>query len=421
MRQPKILTTLKDYSWQLFRADLIAGASTAMVALPLSLAIAIASGASPIQGLITAIVGGFFISLLGGSRVQIGGPTGAFIVVVYGVTAEHGYDGLVLATFMAGLILLIAGYFRAGRLIAYIPEAVINGFTVGIAIIIAASQLKDLLGLTVTDLPAEFLEKITVLWHARDTLNPMALVIAVLAMALITILRRMAPKFPGLIVVVACLSAIAVLAHLPVETIASQFGAIPTGFPAPQWPNFSVDRIIELLPSAFIIAFLAGVESLLSALVADQITKGHHRPNAEIIAQGTANIASSLFGGLPATGAIARTATNIRAGGKTPMSGIIHALIILLILLIAAPLVGYLVMPALAALLILTAVNMSEPHKWPSYMRLPNGEKFLLLLTLCLTVLVDLSVAIGVGVALGLVLKLHTRGKPPQNWSTPKR
>ncbi|MEP0234206.1 SulP family inorganic anion transporter [Roseibium sp.] len=421
MRQPKLLTTLRSYSRASFLADLQAGSTVAMVAIPLSLAIAIASGADPATGLFTAIIGGFFISLLGGSRVQIGGPTGAFIVVVYGVIAEHGFDGLVLATFMAGLLLIIGGYFRAGSLIAFVPEAVVNGFTIGIGIIIGTSQLKDFLGLTADNVPAELIDKLEVLWQARDTLNLPALAISLATLALIILLRRLAPRFPGLIVAVAVGSALVSLFALPVDTVGSRFGDLPSALPVPALPEVSWARIVELFPSAVVIAFLAGVESLLSALVADRMIEGHHRPNAELTAQGVANIASALFGGLPATGAIARTATNIRAGGQTPVAGIVHALVILAVLMLAAPLAGYLAMPALAALLVLTAWNMSEPHKWREYAGAPMEDRLLLLLTLVLTVLVDLTVAIGVGVSIGLALRLRARKNIESDWTPPDR
>ena len=421
MRLPKILTTLRSYALNQFLADVLAGLTVAMVALPLSLAIAIASGADPAKGLVTAIIGGFLISALGGSRVQIGGPTGAFIVVVFSVIAEHGYDGLVLATLMAGLILLVAGYLRAGRLIAFIPEAVVNGFTIGIAIIIATSQVKDLLGLHFDNVPADILETVPMLVQSGDSLNPAALGTAVLALVLIIGLRRLAPRFPGLIVGLAVASLVVVVMNLPVDTIQSRFGALSASLPMPALPEFSPARIVELLPSAIVIAFLAGVESLLSAMVADRMIDGHHRPNAELTAQGVANIGSALFGGLPATGAIARTATNIRAGGKTPVAGLVHALVLLLILLFAAPLAGHLAMPALAALLMVTAWNMSEPQRWPSYLRGPVGDRVLLVLTLVLTVFVDLTVAIGVGVAVGLALRLSQRKAPPSDWTPPER
>lgn len=419
--KPKLLTTLRTYSWPLFAADAIAGVTVAMIALPLSLAIAIASGANPAAGLVTAIVAGFLISLLGGSRVQIGGPTGAFIVVVYGVIAHHGFDGLVLATLMAGVILLIAGVLRTGNLIQFIPEAVVNGFTMGIAIIIATSQLKDLFGLEIANLPADFLHKLPALWGGRDTLNIGALGIGLGTIGLIILFRRLAPKYPGLIVAVGLTSAAAAFFALPVETITSRFGALPNHLPMPALPEISVARLQELLPSAFVIAFLAGVESLLSAMVADRMIEGKHRPNAELIAQGAANFGSGLFGGLPATGAIARTATNVNAGGRTPVAGLVHALVILLMMVFAGPLVGQLALPALAGLLILTAWNMSEPHKWREYANMRLEDRLLLILTLVLTVVADLTVAIGVGVALGLALRLRRRAVPPSDWTRPKR
>lgn len=415
---PELPRALKGYSLTALRADLAAGATVGMVAIPLSLAIAIASGAKPGAGLVTAVVGGFLISLLGGSRVQIGGPTGAFIVVVFGVVAHHGYDGLLLATLMAGLILLGAGLLKAGSLISFVPEAVISGFTMGIAVIIATSQLKDLGGFTGAS-PADFFGKIEALWRARETFNPIALAVGVAAMALIVALRRAAPTFPGLVVVVGVISAIPFALGLPIDTIGSRFGELPSSLPIPALPAISYAKLKELLPSALVIAFLAGIESLLSAMVADRMTGGQHRPNAEVLAQGAANIGSALFGGLPATGAIARTATNIRAGGKTPIAGLVHAAVVLLAMMAAAPLIGKLAMPALAGLLILTAWNMSEPHKWRGYMKARPADRALLLLTLVLTVLADLTVAIGVGVSIGLALRLSRRNAPAE-WTTPK-
>lgn len=421
MRQPKILTTIKTYNKSQFIADLIAGITVAMVALPLSLAIAIASGAEPETGLVTAIIAGFLISFFGGSRVQIGGPTGAFIVVVFSIIADHGYDGLVLATFMAGIILFIAGYFRAGRLISYVPEAVISGFTIGIAIVIAMSQLPDFLGLAIEHIPAEFFEKVPVLWDGRGSFQLPAFAVAFLTLILIVSLKHFFPRFPGLIIAVGVGSALVYFSGFPVDTLGSRFGELPSKLPMPELPSMSFDRVIELLPSAFVIAFLAGVESLLSAMVADRMADGKHRPNAELLAQGIANMGSALFAGLPATGAIARTATNVRAGGKTPIAGVIHAAVILLVMLFAAPLAGYLAMPALAALLMITAWNMSEPNKWGEYARGSKRDQFLLLLTMVLTVVVDLTVAIGVGVALGLVFELRNRNHPKSDWSPPQR
>jgi sulfate permease, SulP family len=417
--KPKLLTTMRDYTLRLFLGDVFAGISVALVAIPLSIAIAIASGAPPAAGLVTAIVAGFLISALGGSRVQIGGPTGAFIVIVYGVIAEHGYDGLVLATLMAGAILVVAGLLRAGSLIAYVPEPVVNGFTIGIAIVIAASQLKDFTGIDAAALPADFLPKMVALWAARSSANWTAVAIGVTTLAAIVLLRRFVPRVPDRLVGTVLVSAVAALLVLPIETIASQYGALPRSLPMPALPVVTGSRIAELMPSAFVIAFLAAVESLLSAMVADRMIGGSHRPNAEVAAQGWANIASALFGGLPATGAIARTATNVRAGGKTPVAGMIHALVILVVLLAAAPLAGYLAMPALAALLIMTAWNMSEPNKWKSYWRAPNEQRLLMLLTLLLTVLADLTVAIGVGVGVGLAIRLRDSRLKAEEWRAP--
>lgn len=418
---PKILTTLRDYSLESFRADLWAGVTVAMVALPLSLAIAIASGAGPETGLVTAIVAGFLISALGGSRVQIGGPTGAFIVVVAGVIDQHGFSGLVTATFVAGLILLAAGALRAGRLIRYVPEPVINGFTIGIAAIIALSQLKDLLGIS-APMPADALEKLAALWEARAEVAAWPLGIGIATIALITMFRRLAPAWPGLIVAVALTSGAVALFDLPVETLGDRFGTLPRGLPMPALPDLSPGTLRELLPSALIIAFLAGVESLLSAMVADRMTGYRHRSGAELLAQGAANLGSSLFGGLPATGAIARTATNIRAGGRTPVAGLVHALTILLAMLVAAPLASGLAMPALAGLLLLTAWNMSEPQHWRAYATQGHrSDRCLLAMTLVLTIFTDLTIAIGMGVSVGLALRLRRRAVPPADWTPPDR
>ena len=419
--KPKLLTTLRDYSTKLLIADVIAGVTVAMVALPLSIAIAIASGAQPAAGLVTAVIGGLAVSLLGGSRVQIGGPTGAFIVVVYGVIQQYGFDGLLLATLMAGIILVIGGLLRAGRLIALIPEPVIEGFTIGIAVIIAVSQFKDLLGETVVRMPADLVHIFPALWAARDTVSPAALTIGVSAIVLIFGLRKLAPRLPGSIIAIALASAAVALLALPVDTIFSRFGSLPNGLPMIALPPISLSLIGELLPSALVIAFLAGVESLLSAVVADRMIGGAHRSNAELLAQGAANIASPLFGGLPATGAIARTATNVRAGGRTPVAGIVHAVTILLVMVAAAPLAGFLAMPALAGLLIVTAWMMSEPHRWPERLRAPLSDRLLLFVTFALTVFSDLTVAIAVGTALGLGQRLLTRGEPPTDGTEPER
>jgi SulP family sulfate permease len=419
---PKILTTLRSYDGPTFLSDLGAGLTVAMVALPLAMAIAIASGANPGVGLVTAIVAGLTISALGGSRVQIGGPTGAFIVVVYAVIADHGYDGLVIATFMAGLILLIAGFLRAGSLIRHVPEPVINGFTIGIAVIIASSQVADFFGLGIEGkMPADFLPKLAVLWEASGSVSVPSAIVALVTLIMIVLFRRAAPKLPGLVVAVGLTSAAVAMFDLDVDTIASRFGAIAPHLPFPSLPELSFDRIVELLPSAIIIAFLAGVESLLSALVADRMAGTAHRSNTEVVAQGAANCVSALFGGLPATGAIARTATNIRAGAKTPVAGIMHSLFLLAFMMLAAPLAGLLALPALAAVLVLTAWNMAEPQHFMDRIRTRRSDQLLLIMTLLLTVLADLTVAIGAGVAVGLMLQLKRRGAPESDWQAPDR
>lgn len=419
--KPKLFTTLRGYSWSLLVSDGLAGITVALVALPLSVAIAIASGTQPQAGLVTAIIGGFLISLLGGSRVQIGGPTGAFIVVVYGIIHQHGFDGLLLATLMAGVILMIGALLGAGRFIALVPEPVIEGFTIGIALIIAISQLNDLLGLQLGHGSADVIETVPALWAARGSVSPIALGIGLFSIAGIAALRRLVPWFPGSLLIIALASAAVALLALPVDTIESRFGELPSGLPLASLPHVSVARISALLPSAFVIAFLAGVESLLSAIVADRMIGGSHRPTAELLAQGAANIASPLFGGLPATGAIARTATNVRAGGRTPVAGIVHSLAILLFTIFAGGLIGFLAMPALAALLILTAWIMSEPGRWSERMNLRRGDRALLFLTMILTVASSLTVAIAVGTGLGLALRLTRRDVEPAEWTPSDR
>jgi SulP family sulfate permease len=406
---PKLLTTLETYDRGQFLHDSIAGATVALVALPLSIAIAIASGAPPAAGLVTAVVAGFLISALGGSRVQIGGPTGAFIVVVYGIIAKHGLAGLQLATLMAGFILVIGGVLRAGRLIRLIPEPVIEGFTIGIAIVIATSQLKDLAGLETGPLPADFIPKMQGLWAARGTIEWPSLALGVATVVGIALVRRYAPQFRGRAVVVLVLSALAWLALPSVATVTSRFGALPHGLGWPHLPPISSRLIVQMFPSAVTIALLAAIESLLSALVADRMIGGAHRTSAELLAQGAANIASPLFGGLPATGAIARTATNVDAGGRTPVAGIVHALVILLAMVLLAPLAGKLALPTLAGLLIITAWAMAEPHRWPHRLALPKWELGLLLLTAAMTVLADLTAAIATGTALGLLIQAWQR------------
>ncbi len=397
----------EGYRFQDFRADAVAGLTVAIVALPLAMAIAIASGTTPDKGLITAVIAGFLISALGGSRFQIGGPTGAFIVVVYGVIAKFGFDGLIIATLMAGAMLIIAGLLRFGDWIKYIPEPVVTGFTAGIAVIIFTSQVKDLFGLTTGDVPAEFIPKIETFWAARDTIALPAIAVAGAALLAIVGLRRFAPKVPGFLVAVAGGALIVWLFKLPVETIGSKFGGVPATLPSPSFPSFSLERLQELLPSAFTIAFLAGVESLLSAMVADGMTGRRHRSNCELVAQGVANIASGLFGGLCATGAIARTATNIRSGGRTPVAGMLHAVFVLACMLSLGPLMSFVPLATLAAVLAVVAWNMSERERFRHLLGGPVGDRVVLLATFGLTVLVDLTVAIEVGIVLAALIFMH--------------
>jgi SulP family sulfate permease len=401
---PKLFTALREgYGAARLRADLVAGLTVAIVALPLAMALGIASGASPREGLITAIIAGFLISALGGSRVQIGGPTGAFVVIVAGIIAAHGYSGLVLATLMAGAILIVAGYAGVGRLMRFVPMPVVTGFTAGIAVIIASSQIGDFLGLHLRA-PVDFIEKWTAYLHALDRVDLATVGIGLGTLALLVGLRRLAPRLPAYLIAILAGTAASVLLHLPVETVGSRFPAMPTGLSAPQLPHLSLALIRDVLPSAFTIAFLAGIEALLSAVVADGMTGYRHRSGQELVGMGVANIASALFGGLPATGAIARTATNVRAGGRTPVAGMLHAIFLLLFLLLAGHLIAYVPMATLAAVLLMVAWGMSEAGRVRALLRSDPGERALLLLTFALTVFVDLTVAIGVGVTLASLL-----------------
>lgn len=406
---PKLLTVLAEgYRLSDLRADGVAGLTVAIVALPLAMALAVASGADPATGLLTAIVAGFLISALGGSRVQVGGPTGAFIPVIYAIIATHGYDGLVIATLMAGIILVVAGLLKVGTLMKYLPQPLVTGFTAGIAVIIVASQVKDLLGLQVEDVPAEFLPKLGVLWAHLDGFNGWALGLALGCIALIVGLRKLAPSAPGFLVAVVLASAAVALLGLPVDTIGSRFGGVPSSLPLPSLPALDPARWIALLPAALTIAFLAGIESLLSAVVADGMTGRRHRSNTELIGQGIANGASALFGGLPATGAIARTATNIRAGARTPVAGMLHAGFLLAFVLLASDLASFVPLPALAGLLVVVAWNMSEHGHFRHTLRsAPRGDKLVLLLTFGLTVFVDLTVAIEVGMVVAAFAFMH--------------
>ena len=402
---PKLITVFREgYSLGTLRADTIAGMTVAIVALPLAMALGIASGASPDKGLVTAVVAGFLISAMGGSRVQVGGPTGAFVVVIFNVIAQHGYDGLLIATFLAGFILIAAGVLRFGQMIKFIPHPVVTGFTAGIAVIIASSQVKDFLGLSIAEVPAEFVPKWQAYWSAMASTSWATLGVGAGSLAIIILLRKFAPKLPAFLIAVLISSIAVVVLKLPVDTIGSRFPDIPAGLPMPSLPEISLAKINAVLPSAFTIAFLAGIEALLSAVVADGMIGTRHRSNQELIGQGVANLGSALFGGLPATGAIARTATNIRSGAQTPVAGILHAVFLLLFVLFATDLMAFVPMAALAAILFMVAWGMSEYERFLALLRMPNSDRAVLLLTFGLTVLVDLTVAIGVGVTLASLL-----------------
>lgn len=405
---PKILTAYPNgYSLAALRADAMAGLTVAIVAIPLSMAIAIASGANPAQGLFAAIVGGFLVSALGGSRYQIGGPAGAFIVLVAATIAKHGYDGFLIATMMAGAMLLIVGYLRLGVYIKYIPHPVVVGFTAGIGVVIFSSQIKELFGLTLAHEPGELAAKLAALWGARTTFNVSAMAISALSLFLILGLRAFRPRWPGLLIAIAVAAAVTAALHLPVETIGSRYGAVPASLPAPRIPSFSFSTLIDLIPSAAMIAMLGGIESLLSAVVGDGMTGSRHRSNCELVAQGYANIATALFGGLCATGTIARTATNIRSGAIGPMAGVFHAVFVLAILFVAAPLVAYVPLAALAALLAVVAWNMVERAEIVRLFRGDRAEALVLLVTFLLTIFRDLSEGIAAGVTLGAVVFMH--------------
>ena len=411
---PKLLTVLREgYGLSDFRADALAGLTVAIVALPLSMAIAIASGVTPDRGLYTAIVGGFIVSALGGSRFQIGGPAGAFIVLVALTAERHGLDGVILATAMAGLFLIAAGLLRLGSYIKFIPYPVTVGFTAGIAVIIFASQLRDLFGITLAGKePGEFLPKLEALAKAWPTVNLSAVVISALSIAVIVVLRRLRPHWPGILIAVV-VAAIAVWAlSLPVETIGTRFGGIPRSLPSPALPSLSwakIDwtKIEAVLPDAISFALLGAIESLLSAVVADGMTGRRHRSNCELVAQGIANIGSALFGGICVTGTIARTATNVRAGARAPVAGMLHSLFLLLFMLIAAPLAGYIPLAALAAVLAVVAWNMAERQEFATLIRSSRGDAVVLMATFLLTVFRDLTEGILVGFALGAVLFIN--------------
>ena len=406
---PKLVTVLREgYGLSDFRADVLSGLTVAIVALPLSMAIAIASGVTPDRGLYTAVVGGFIVSLLGGSRFQIGGPAGAFIVLVALTVERHGVDGVVLATAMAGVFLIMAGLLRLGTYIKFIPYPVTVGFTAGIAVIIFASQIKDLLGITLPGKePGEFVPKIAALAQGLPSASAPAIAIAAVSIAIIVVLRRLKPHWPGILIAVAVAAFATWILSLPVETIGTRFGGIPRQLPHPSWPSFSLAKVQAVLPDAIAFALLGAIESLLSAVVADGMTGRRHRSNCELVAQGFANIGSAFFGGLCVTGTIARTATNVRAGARGPVSGMLHALFLLLFMLVAAPLASFIPLAALAAVLVVVAWNMAEKHEFALLIRSSRGDAVVLLATFLLTVFRDLTEGILVGFALGAALFIN--------------
>ena len=389
------------YRWRDLQADAIVGLTVAIVALPLSMAIAIASGVGPERGLYTAIVGGFLVSALGGSRYQIGGPAGAFIVLVSGAVMTIGLDGLILATFLSGFMLLLVGAFRLGNYIKFIPFPVTVGFTAGIAVIIATSQLRDFFGLSLPGSePPEILHKVQALWSVRDTLTPAAFGVALGSVAVILLLKRWRPHWPGMLIAVA-LGGLAAWVGVPVETIGDRFGELPRVLPAPALPDLGWSKVLAALPFAFSFALLGAIESLLSAVVADGMTGQRHRSNAELMGQGVANIGSAMFGGFCVTGTIARTATNVRAGSRGPVSGMLHALFVLVFLLIAAPLAEWIPLAALAGVLALVAWNMFEKDEFWSLLRASRADAVVLVTTFLLVIFRDLTEAIIAGTAMG--------------------
>jgi SulP family sulfate permease len=409
---PKLVTILREgYGLANLRADAIAGLTVAIVALPLSMAIAIASGGTPAQGLHTAIVGGFVVSALGGSRFQVGGPAGAFIVLVAETVAMHGMAGLLLATLMAGVFLMAIGFLRLGTYIKFIPYPVTIGFTAGIAIIIFASQIKELLGLTLAHEPGPLLDKVPVLWAHLPTANPATVALAGATIVIIAVLKAIRPNWPGLIIAVGATTVAAVALGLPVATIGSQFGGIPTTLPLPALPAISLDTVQAVLPNAIAFTLLCSIESLLSAVVADGMTGRRHRSNCELVAQGCANIASAVFGGIPVTGLIARTATNVRAGAHGPVAGMFHSLFLLLFVLVAAPLASFVPLASLAGVLAVVAWNMIERPAIATLLRASRGDAAVLLATFLLTIFRGLTEAIVVGFALGSVLFIHRMSK----------
>ncbi|MBZ4192488.1 STAS domain-containing protein [Niabella sp. 3A5MI-3] len=404
MFRPKLFTTLKGYTREQFGKDAMAGLIVGIVALPLAIAFAIASGVSPEKGLYTAVIAGFIISALGGSRVQIGGPTGAFIVIVYGIVQTYGVNGLIIATFMAGILLILMGVLRLGSVIRFIPFSLITGFTSGIALIIFASQIKELLGLKMGAIPADFVDKWIAYASNFGSVNPYAVLVAVITVLVMQFSQKITRRIPGSLIALFITTGLVHWLHLPVGTIGDRFGAIPSSLPGPHMPSLDLATIRQMLLPAFTIALLGGIESLLSAVVADGMIGGRHRSNTELVAQGTATIFSAIFGGIPATGAIARTATNVKSGGRTPVAGIIHALTLLLIMYVAGKWATLIPMATLAGVLVVVAYNMSEWESFRSVLRGPKNDRVILLVTFLLTVFVDLTVAIELGMIVAAFL-----------------
>jgi len=404
---PKLVVSLRQYSGRMFLHDLLAGITVGLVALPLAMAFGIASGVTPQAGLYTAVVAGFLISALGGSKTQIGGPTGAFVVIVAGIVARFGISGLEMVTLMGGVILVGMGITGLGSDVRFIPRTVVIGFTNGIAILIASTQIKDFFGLRVGTVPSEFLPRMQLLFSHFFTMNWAAVGIGLGTLAIILFLPRLTRRVPASIVALLVCTIISAVFHLHVETIGSRFGGIPRGLPPFTIPTFHAEHILPLIPSAFTVALLAALESMLSAVVADGMTGDRHNPNVELMAQGIANIASPVFGGIPATGAIARTATNIRAGARSPVSGMIHAATLLLVLVAAAPLASYIPLSTLAAVLFVVAYNMGEWHEIGTIFHLDFTAISVWLVTFGLTVFADLTVAVGVGLTLAALLYIY--------------
>jgi SulP family sulfate permease len=410
-RMPKFVEALRGYNRRKFVADLIAGLTVGLVALPLAMAFAISSGVPPQAGLYCAVIAGFLISALGGSRTQIGGPTGAFVVIVFGIVAQHGLNGLFHCTIMAGIMLVVLGLTGLGSAVKFIPRPVVTGFTNGIAVLIASTQIKDFFGLTIDSVPSEFLERAKAIAEHFHTISPTTTLLAMAALTVIVLCTKFVKRVPGYIVALLLGTVVVVVLQLPVETIGTRFGGIPGGLPAFTVPQFEPDMILPLLSPALTVALLGAIESLMSAVVADRMSGDRHNPNVELVAQGIANIVTPFFGGLPATGAIARTATNIRSGAQTPVAGMVHALTLLVVLLFAAPLAQYIPLGVLAAILMVVAWNMGEWKEIPKLLKMSWATINVWFATFALTVFADLTVAVEFGIILAALLFIRKVAK----------